>query len=274
LERIWIHMSMNKISWVGSEKDFIDERDLRWINHIVVGRFGGNSSAGQTKNEDGCIVWQTEDWEFAAILDAHKSADSAELVIRTIEHHKQDLLQILSLKGNLNFMQLEGKLLEIFLCEDFLGACRNVTGETACLIVVRKANYLWWFSVGDCLVYLFHPDLIALRQYQLNQRQFYEWIGQVNTFEKAVPCYSSGTRELRKGVNLIFMTTDGLVECPGEPYLNPQNLVEALDEKNLDESISQLLIDIESRNVRDSTTIISWTIEVVEEGSIPSDFKN
>ena len=179
-------MPMNDFSWVGSEKDFVDERDVRWINRMAVGRFGGNSSAGQTKNEDGCIVWQTEDWEFAAILDAHKSAESAELVIRTFEHHKEALSQILSLKGHPDFKQLEGKLLEIFQSEDFLDACRNVKGETACLIVVRKDNYIWWFSVGDCLVYLFHPDLIAMKQFQLNQRQFYEWIGQVNTFEKAV----------------------------------------------------------------------------------------
>ena len=263
----------NNISWVGSEKDFIDERDVRWINRIAVGRFGGNSAAGQTKNEDGCIFWQTEDWEFATILDAHQSADSAELVIRTVEHHKETLSKILFLKGPPDFKQLEEKLLDIFQSGDFLDECRKVTGETACLIVVRKENYIWWFSVGDCLVYLFHSDLMAMDQYQLNQRQFYEWIGQVNTFEKAVPCYSSGTRELRKGTNLIFMATDGLVECPGDPYSNAQDLAEALDENKLAESISQLLLEIESRHVRDSTTIISWSIEVEKEGSIPSDFK-
>ena len=264
---------MNNVSWVGSEQDFVDERDVRWINRIAVARFGGNSAAGQTKNEDGYIIWQTVGWEFTAILDAHKSAESAELVIRTVEHHREALSKILSLKGHPDFKQLEAKLLDVFQSEAFLDECRNVTGETACLIVVRKENYIWWFSVGDCLVYLFHPDLIAMNQYQLNQRQFYEWIGQVNTFEKAVPCYSSGTRELRKGTNLIFLTTDGLVECPGDPYSNAQDLAKALDEDKLDESISQLLLQIESRNVRDSTTIISWTIEVEKEGSIPSDFK-
>ena len=121
-------MPMNNFSWVGSEKDFVDERDVRWVNRVAVGRFGGNSSAGQTKNEDGCIVWQAEDWEFAAILDAHKSAESAELVIRTIEYHKGALSQILSLKGQPDFKQLEGKLLEIFQSEDFLDACRECNG--------------------------------------------------------------------------------------------------------------------------------------------------
>ena len=264
-------ITMNDFSWIGSEEDFVDERDVRWVNRVAVGRFGGNSSAGQTKNEDGCIVWQAKDWEFAAILDAHKSAESAELVIRTIEYHKETLSQILSLEGQPDFIQLERKLLKIFQSKAFLDACREVTGETACLIVVRRSNYIWWFSVGDCLVYLFHPDLIAMNQFQLNQRQFYEWIGQVNTFEKTVPCFSSGTRELRKGTNMVFMTTDGLVECPGEPYLNAENLVDTLDEKKLVESISQLLMEIERRHVRDSTTIIAWAVEVDEEGSIPSD---
>ncbi|MFJ7934630.1 protein phosphatase 2C domain-containing protein [Sporosarcina sp. NPDC096371] len=264
---------MNDFSWVGSEEDYIDKRDVRWFNRVTVGRFGGNSSVGQTKNEDGCIVWQHEDWEFAVILDAHKSAESAELVIHTIEQYKVDLLRILSIKGPPKFKQLEGKLLDIFQSDEFLAACRHVTGETACLVVVRKDNYIWWFSVGDCLVYLLHPELIALNQFQLNQRQFFEWIGQVNTFEKTVPCYSSGTRELRKGTNLIFMTTDGLLECPGEPYANPQNLVEALSKEALDESISQMLMEIESQNVWDSTTIISWPVDVEKEGSIPSDYR-
>ncbi|WP_318618294.1 protein phosphatase 2C domain-containing protein [Sporosarcina sp. YIM B06819] len=264
---------MNNFSWVGSEKAFVDERDVRWINRIAVGRFGGNSSVGQTKNEDGCIVWQTDDWEFAAILDAHKSAESAELVIRTFQEHKEGLSAILSMGGPPKFKQLEDKLLKIFQSDKLLAACRNVTGETACLVVVRKDNYLWWFSVGDCLVYLLHRELIALNQFQLNQRQFFEWIGQVNTFEKLVPCYTSGTRELRKGTNHIFMTTDGLVECPGEPYANPKNLVEALNEEAIDESISQMLMEIERQNVRDSTTIISWAVEVEKEGSIPSDYK-
>ena len=264
---------MNNHSWVGSEKDYIDERDVRWVNRMAVGRFGGNSSVGQTKNEDGFVIWQNEDWEFAAILDAHKSAESAKLVIDTLEQFKSDFIEILNMKGFLDFKYLEVKLLEIFQSEKFLYKCRCVTGETACLIVVRKANYVWWFSVGDCLVYVLYPDLIALNQFQLNQRQFFEWIGQVNTFEQAVPCYTSGTRELRKGNNLIFLTTDGLVECPGEPFSNPSNLVAELNEKKLDEGISQLLTEIERQNVRDSTTIVAWNVEVVKEGSIPSDYR-
>lgn len=57
--------------WVGSEKDFVDQPSIHQLNHIIIGRFGGNSSSGQYKNEDGCLVWleEKEDWEFTIIQD-------------------------------------------------------------------------------------------------------------------------------------------------------------------------------------------------------------
>ncbi|MCM3710151.1 protein phosphatase 2C domain-containing protein [Sporosarcina luteola] len=258
----------NRFSWVGSEKDFIDEKNVCSIDRVAVGRFGGNSSAGQYKNEDGCIVWVGENWEFAAILDAHYSAESAELIIRTLDEFQHELIRLIAKPG---FHDLQEKLLSIFQSDKFLDQCKKVKGETACLICIRKDNYLWWFSVGDCVVYVFHPDFIALNQFQLNQRQFYEWIGQVNTFDKAVPCFSSGIRELRKGVNRIFMTTDGLLECPGEPFLNPIDLVKKLDGEQLEDAFSLILTKIEKNNVRDSTTMIGWTVNISQQGSIPSD---
>ncbi|MFS0688328.1 protein phosphatase 2C domain-containing protein [Sporosarcina sp. 179-K 8C2 HS] len=258
----------NRFSWVGSEKDFIDEKKVQLVDRVTVGRFGGNSSAGQYKNEDGCLVWVGEDWEFAAVLDAHYGAESAELVIRTLEEFDQEIIRMIAKPG---FIHVQEMLLTIFQSVEFLEQCKKVKGETACLICIRKKNYLWWLSIGDCVVYVFHPDLIALGQFQLNQRQFYEWIGQVNTFDKAVPCFSSGVRELRNGVNHIFMTTDGLLECPGEPYSNPMDIVELLDIEKLEVAFSSILSKIEKNNVRDSTTMIAWTVDNQIVGSIPSD---
>lgn len=117
-------------------------------------------------------------------------------------------------------------------------------------------------------MYLFHPELQAFGQYQLNQRQFYEWIGQVNTFEQSVPCYSAGTRELRQGVNRLFLTTDGLVECPGGIYEEPQKIYEAKPGRD---GVEELLKTIRECGVRDSTTIISWEIIVKEAAAMPSD---
>lgn len=59
---------------------------------------------------------------------------------------------------------------------------------------------------------------------------------------------------------------------PGGTFLDPSDLVAVLNEKELDKGISQLLMEIERQNVRDSTTIIAWNVEVEKEGSIPSDY--
>ncbi|WP_261133947.1 protein phosphatase 2C domain-containing protein [Bacillus sp. Marseille-Q3570] len=260
--------------WVGSQDNLIDRPTIHQLNHVIVGLYGGNSSAGQYKNEDGCLVWvnEKEDWELTVILDAHYSAESAELVLEQFIHEKSHIKHLLSLPtAQLTFKRFEEKILNMFQSEGFLAACRSVQGETACLIVVRKDKYVWWFSVGDCILYLFHPELAALGQYQLNQRQFYEWIGQVNTFEQEVPCYSVGIRELRKGENRLFLTTDGLIECPNEPYSDPRTIYHSFSNSKGEESIRYMLKNIQDNGVRDSTTIVCWNVNITKEATIPSD---
>lgn len=56
-------------------------------------------------------------------------------------------------------------------------------------------------------MYLLHPEYAKMGQHALNQRSFYEWIGEVNTFTKPVPCYSSGIKRFRKGINSIYGIT-------------------------------------------------------------------
>lgn len=265
--------SIKDFSWVGSQDNFVDCENIQYVNHIIVGRYGGNSDAGQYKNEDGCLIWlnEKEDWEFVIALDAHNTAESAEKIVELFESEKIQIENILSrMISQKTFKTLEEKILSMFQSREFLSTCRNVQGETACLIVVRKDKYVWWLSVGDCVLYLFHPELSALGQYQLNQRQFYEWIGQVNTFEQAVPCYSVGIRELRQGENRLFLTTDGLIECPNEPYSNPKSIYDSFVDSKEEESIKTLLQNIKQNNVRDSTTIISWKITILKEATLPS----
>ncbi|MGX6444965.1 protein phosphatase 2C domain-containing protein [Neobacillus sp. K501] len=260
--------------WVGSQESFIDNPNVHQVNHVTMGRYGGNSQAGQVKNEDGCLVWTDSkgEWEFTILLDAHYTAESAELVLQQFALNKSEIKQTLALTINDHlFKKLEEQVTGIFQSEEFLSACRNVTGETACLIVARKGKYIWWFSVGDCILYLFHPELAAFGQYPLNQRQYFEWIGQVNTFAQKVPCYSCGRRELRKGLNHLFLTTDGLIECPNGPFLNPSDIFKEFTNQQDDESIRSLLLKIQENHVRDSTTIISWNVYISEEASIPSD---
>lgn len=270
-------MSNNEsFSWVGSQKNFVDQINIEMINHIVIGQYGGNSKAGQFKNEDGCLVWvnQKEDWELAIILDAHNTAESAEIIVELFENNQIEIKRLLSMDTTYKtFKKIEEKIFKLFQSKQFLTACRNVKGETACLIVVRKDNYLWWFSVGDCVLYLFHPELTALGQYQLNQRQFFEWIGQVNTFKQEVPCYNVGIRELRQGENRIFLTTDGLIECPNEPYATPVTIYNAFRNGNDEDCIRKMLSNIAAHHVRDSTTIICWKVTNQKKATIPSNVR-
>ncbi len=264
---------IREFSWTGSQTHDVDNISIHNINHITLGRFGGNSAAGQYKNEDGCLIWTdgTREWEFAVIVDAHHSTESAELVIKHFSTCKTEIQSLLSKTYDQTFKSIEETILRMFQEEKFLSDCRRVQGETACLIVLRKNKYLWWFSIGDCLSYLFHPELAQLGQYQINQRQFYEWVGQVNTFDQVVPCYSSGIRELRKGMNRILLTTDGLVECPSEPYSNPKDIYNEMQHYQLNDGIKAMLKTIQENNVRDSTTIISWDVNVTIEVNVPSD---
>ncbi|MGI2328329.1 protein phosphatase 2C domain-containing protein [Planococcus sp. YIM B11945] len=260
-------------SWVGSQELFVDQADIQQIHNIVIGRFGGNSSAGQSKNEDGCLIWLDEenDWEFAMVLDAHNTAESAEKVVGQFEQYGAEVKNLLNEPlHSAFFRKLEEQVLAIFQSEEFLQVCRQTQGETACMIVVRKGKYVWWLSVGDCLLYLFHKELAEMGQYELNQRHFYEWVGQVNTFDQLVPCFSTGTAELRTGKNQLFVTTDGLIECPGEPFTDPEQLAGAFDRAPHAAAVESLLETIQKYNVRDSTTIVSWQVVVKEKATRPS----
>ncbi|WP_442598845.1 protein phosphatase 2C domain-containing protein [Neobacillus sp. D3-1R] len=269
---------MNKIKeyyWVGSQENYVDELDIHPIGQIVLGRFGGNSAQGQYKNEDGCLIWVNEeqDWEFVILLDAHHTAESAELVIHTFQNHKKEIQNCLDLPINEAFNRLNEQLLATFQSESFKEACQKVQGETACLCVARKGKFLWWLSIGDCILYLFHPELSALNEYQQNQRSFYQWVGQVNTFDLPVPCYSTGRKELRKGKNQLFLTTDGLTECPNTFFTDPKEIHKPFANFSNEESVKMLLEEIRDKNVRDSTTILSWFVHIKEEASLPSDMK-
>ncbi|EOR22932.1 protein phosphatase 2C domain-containing protein [Cytobacillus oceanisediminis] len=260
--------------WVGSDKHFVDQINILQLkNNLVVGRFGGNSSSGQYKNEDGCLIWIDEqnDWELVTLLDAHDTAQSADLVIKSIDEKRKEIKMILQLSLNQVFPQITSFFLNHFSNEEFLEKCKMIQGETACLIVIRKENFLWWLSIGDCILALNHPELARLGEYQQNHRSFYEWIGQNSTFHQGVPSYSLGVKELRKGKTHIFLTTDGLTECPNSDYYTIAPIFHPFGKLTNQEGVYSLLKDIKKNKVRDSTTIISWFVTNKEESTMPSD---
>lgn len=255
--------------WLGANEPHFDTPVIEKCGAVTLGVYGGNTSAGAQKNEDAALAWHSErdGWTFAMVLDAHASSESANLVMDLIQSEEANLVQLLSEPVGQAFTKVEQRILECFQSADFKLKCREVQGETACLICVQKDGFLWWFSIGDCVAYLFHPELAGLGQYALNQRQFFEWVGQVNTFDQPVAAWSSGVRELRGGVNHILLVTDGVLEFGDRPFEKPELLYEAFTApRSLDATVHQeivrsILERVHRENGRDSATMIHWACQ-------------
>lgn len=261
-------------SWVGSRYMFLDEISVTEQKGIHIGRYGGNTLSGASKNEDGLIVLQSEsgNGRLAVVLDAHYSAESAELVVDQLLDHKDDLVALMEREDA--FQQIEPYILSLLSDAAFRAACHQVKGETALLIVYQRDEYVWWFSIGDCIAYVLHPELAKLGQYALNQRQFYEWIGQVNTLEGAVPCYSSGRRQLRSGRNMIVLLTDGMIEGADREYEHAPVLYDSLyNEHSMSVNLHRMLNHLHTTGAYDSATIICWEYDHNGEAAMPSDQK-
>lgn len=252
----------NRLYWLGNEDMSLNKHTIKICGEITLGYYGGNSDGGAFKNEDGALILCSGDnsWKFALLLDAHATSESANLVLETIKQEQYQLEQILDMPIQNVFTQLHRFFFNIFDSKEFKDKCKCIKGETACLIVAQKEQYLWWMSIGDNLVYLFHPELAELNQFALNQRQFYEWIGKVNTFELDVPCYTTGTRLLREGQNYIYLLTDGVLECRDRAFENAKLLCKTLTyTSDISENISKVFKEVHKQKGRDSATIIGWS---------------
>jgi len=260
---------MPSLAWLGEQLPHLDQPHITTCGSIVLGCYGGTTSAGATTNEDAAWLLCATDarWQFAVLLDAHATSQSAAFIVQWCEQAYRDLDQICQQQPAQAITALSRLILHTFSSRAFRQGVRQVQGETACLIVFRTAQWLYWFSVGDCVVYLLHPDLMQLGQYALNQRQFYEWIGHVNTFEQEIPCFTSGVRELRNGQHTVVMLTDGVLECGERRFEDPVCLAQALMPRtgttDLEDQVQALLEQVRVEQGRDSATVLAWYCTVI-----------
>lgn len=265
---------LSTFSWLGCEQPYLDKPETTKLDDVVIGRYGGCTDAGASKNEDGALVWRNvqQGWVFAVLLDAHAGSDSAAAVLTLVKEMREDLLRDLALPADRAFSNLQNHLIDAFRAPSFLDKCRSLEGETACLICAQKGKYLWWLAVGDCVLYLLHPELAALGQVALNQRQFFEWVGRVNTFDGPAPSFTVGTRELRGGLNHIVMLTDGLLEFGERPFENPEVLEEVVSchAPLYEGAVQKLLGEVHEGKGRDSATVICWGHNNTEPVAYPS----
>ena len=238
----------------------------------MIGRYGGNRAAGAHKNEDAALIWRDPEqgWTFAALLDAHAGSESAEAVLELIQGQASDLLNLLAQPIETAFKGIQKTLLNALSSPAFKEACKRMAGETALLVCVQKGGFVWWLSVGDCVLYLLHPDLIKLGQYALNQRQFFEWVGRVNTFDLPVPAYTTGVRELRGGLNHLMLVTDGLLEFGTRPSEEARALADIIMGNGAEEAVGMLLERVHEDEGRDSATIIHWGCRNASSVAYPS----
>lgn len=263
--------------WSGEQSPYIDTINAHQIAHITVGCLGGCSPAEAIKNEDALMVLHSEEggWTFVALMDAHHSSESAEFILTLLEAHQASIITTLSLPVSQSLHTIQRFFLDLFNSQTTKASLRKVHGETSLLLCVQQRQYVWWLSIGDNLIYLLHPELAHFGQYKLNQRQFFEWIGQQNTFELEVPCYSTGIRELRGGTNQIVLLTDGVLESGTRPFENDRYLYQFFDmESETDttsNSVQQILNTVMAENGKDSATLISWRVEnSFSSGLLPS----
>lgn len=262
---------IHAFTWVGGESMHLDDPAITACRQVVIGRYGGNVRAGANKNEDGALVYSAADgsWEFAMIIDAHLTTESAELLLYSIDSERRNIVGILAGPVETAFNQLEHHLLSIFRSVWFREQCKRVKGEASLMFCARKGDYLWWLSIGDCVTYVLDPQLAGMGQFALNQRNFYEWIGHINSFDQPVPTYTRGVTNL-SGNSLVLMVTDGLLEFGNRPYENPMYLYRAFlpafdgQRETLLLAVENALLDVHRGAGRDSATIIAWNFSLAD----------
>ncbi len=266
--------NVTEFNWRGSQALFIDQPTTVQLGDLAIGRYGGCSAAGAAKNEDGALAWHhvLGDWTLALLLDAHNSDDSAGAVIDLMTSLKADLVHDFELPVGQAFTSVQARVVGALASDAFRARCRGLRGETSFIMCVRKGAFLWWLSVGDCVLYLLHPELTRFGQYALNQRQFSEWVGQVNVFEEAVPSYTTGVRALRGGSNHILMATDGLLEFGDRPYEDARVLAAVVTEHapRYADAVQVLLWHVHQERGKDSATVICWGYDNPEPVPYPS----
>lgn len=249
--------------WLGADAMHLDAPAISACGPVAIGCYGGATRAGADKNEDAALVWCAGDgaWEFAALVDAHYSAESAALLLEALATERDAVAEILG--GSLPAFApaLQAHLVGLFASAAFRARCHEVMGEASILLCARREHFLWWLSVGDVVLNLFHPELARLGQFAQTQRNFFEWIGERNTFDLPVPCYTTGVRELLLGANTIVLTTDGLFEYPGAPFADPARLYRLFSagpESAIADHVREALGAVHRGGGRDSATLIAW----------------
>lgn len=257
--------------WNGSTHSYIDEIKMMKSNTVSIGIFGGASSNGAKFNEDGVfIITENEDAIFTVLFDAHTTNESVLLYTNILSARKNEIEYNLKLNTKDAIKNTENLIEEILNAPKVKEQSRQVNGETAFLVCLQKNEYLWWLSVGDNSIYVLHHEFNELGQFRLNQRIFYQWIGQKNSLDLEVPCYTKGTLQLRAGKSIVVLLTDGVLEIENRPFENHEAIKCVFDENSVESGVFRMLEVVKNSNGRDNATIIAWQVNQTVDGLRPT----
>lgn len=250
---------MNKFLWNGSYDTYMNQIHIQKIAGITAGFFGGYNDQGQEKNEDGLyILTKDEGNSLLVLMDAHASNDSIIKVTDWLNRQTEAFSQIMDQPLEEAFPAMKALFHGMIEEQALQASIAQVKGETAFLAVYHRKDYIWWLSVGDNSLYLFHPEFAKLGQYRLNQRLFFQWLGQKNSLLLDLPCYAEGAIELRQGLNHLVLLTDGILEAGDSLYNKSDVLYQVFTKNTGHEAIREVLSHVKGQKGIDSCTVMSW----------------
>lgn len=237
---------------------------------ITLGRFGGSTASGATKNEDAAWALWDRAWRMGVVLDAHNGSDSAERVLEILDESADGFRTVLNRNAELGVRDvqriLDGALSSPAVLE-CLGQC---SGETSFIAAVSVGRIVWWFSVGDCFGALIHTDTAQLGGALFTGRQYFQWVGRVNSFETPPAACSSGVIHLRTGSSRIALYSDGCVDVAGSPLGESAGVIALLSDGTPPEAVARALALAAGDYGRDSATILLWDCTNTAPAVVPS----
>ncbi|MFP7494643.1 hypothetical protein SFC66_12710 [Terribacillus saccharophilus] len=254
---------MYSFNWNGEIKSYLDQVDLNRYQHVWIGRFGGSIAHGAFKNENGCLIFTGSDWELAVIMGAEHTVESATFIADSLILRQRKIMETLDEDVSSAMKKIDSFLMSMFNSVRFRSTAAKVTGNSSCLISVRKAGYLYWLSIGENALFHLSSSLNRSNSIQLNQQSSFSRIGADNTFDQEVPAYNMGIVPLTKGSNHILLSTIGLQSFPVSPYKSASRLQRTFKQSHsMPYFIQTLLRNAQAAGAAESITLIGWDINI------------
>lgn len=258
------------MSWTGANEPLLDRAATTSHGPITLGRFGGSTASGAIKNEDAAWALWDRVWTMGAVLDAHNGSDGAERVLQILDEAADSFRTVLNRDGELGVREVQRILKGALSSPAALERLGQCSGETSFLATISVGRILWWFSVGDCFGALIHPDTAHLGGALFAGRQYFQWVGRVNSFGISPAAFSSGVVRLRTGTSRITLYTDGCAAVAGSPLGESAGVIALLSDGTPHEAAARALALAAGGHGRDSASILVWDCENTAPAVVPS----